>query len=64
VLGLAPDWGRFGPTSGAPNAIIGIEAFGEGDEQLSPAVALLVMFGWVGAAFAAAGALLQRRDLV
>ena len=65
VLGLAPEVGKFGPTLGAPNGFIGLEdVFGEGDEQLTPAVALLVMIGWVGLAFAAAAARLERRDLV
>ena len=62
LLGLVPEWGRFGPTSGAPNAIIDVDTFGE-EEQLSTAAGVLVMLAWVGAAFAAAGALLQRRDL-
>jgi ABC-2 type transport system permease protein len=65
VLGLAPEVGKFGPTLGAPNGFIGLEdVFGEGEEQLTPAVALLVMIGWVGLAFAAAAARLERRDLV
>ena len=65
VIGLAPEVGKFGPILGAPNGFIGLEdSFGEGDEQLTPAVALLVMIGWVGLAFAAAAARLQRRDLV
>ena len=65
VLGLAPEVGKFGPTLAAPNGFIGLEdVFGEGDEQLTPAVALLVMIGWVGLAFAAAAARLERRDLV
>ena len=65
VIGLAPEVGKFGPTLGAPNGFIGLEdVFGEGDEQLTPAVALLVMIGWVGLAFAAAAARLERRDLV
>ena len=65
VIGLAPEVGKFGPTLGAPNGFIGLEdVFGEGDEQLAPAVALLVMIGWVGLAFAAAAARLERRDLV
>lgn len=65
VLGLAPEVGKFGPTLGAPNGFIGLEdVFGEGDEQLTPAVALLVMIGWVGLAFTAAAARLERRDLV
>jgi ABC-2 type transport system permease protein len=65
VLGLAPEVGKFGPTLAAPNGFIGLEdVFGEGDEQLTPAVALLVMIGWVGLAFTAAAARLERRDLV
>ena len=65
VLGLAPEVGKFGPTLGAPNGFIGLEdVFGEGDEQLTPAVALLVMIGWVGLAFAAAAVRLERGDLV
>jgi ABC-2 type transport system permease protein len=65
VIGLAPEVGKFGPTLGAPNGFIGLEdVFGEGEEQLTSAVALLVMIGWVGLAFAAAAARLERRDLV
>lgn len=65
VIGLAPEVGKFGPILGATNGFIGLEdAFGEGDEQLTAAVALLVMIGWVGLAFAAAAARLERRDLV
>jgi len=65
IIGLAPDVGRFGPTSGAPNAILELDdPFGEDTEQLSPAVAFLVITGWAGLAFAAAAARLERRDLV
>jgi ABC-2 type transport system permease protein len=65
LIGLASEVGKFGPTLGAPNGFIGLEdVFGEGEEQLTPAVALLVMIGWVGLAFAAAAARLERRDLV
>jgi len=63
ILGLAPDVGRFGPTSGAPNGILGIEGFDADEELLGPGIALVVMIAWVGACFAAAAALLQRRDL-
>lgn len=63
VLGLASDVGRFGPTSGAPNGILGAESFGD-EDLLAPGIALLVMIVWVGAAFVAAAALLERRDLV
>ena len=60
---LAPDVGRFGPTFGAPNAIVRIDPFEEGN-LLSPSAGVLVMLGWVGLGFAAAAALLRRRDLV
>ncbi len=64
IFGLAPDVGRFGPTSGAPNGILGIQGFDESADLLAPGIALLVMLAWVGGAFAAAAALLRRRDLV
>ena len=65
LSGLAPDVGKFGPLSGAPNGILGVESFdGGGDDDLLPSgAALAVMIAWVAAAFAAAAALLQRRDL-
>jgi ABC-2 type transport system permease protein len=63
VIALAPEVGQFGFTSGAPNAILDIPPL-DGDQQLSLVVGLLVMFGWLGAGFAAAAALLRRRDLV
>ena len=62
VLGLAPDVGRFGPTAGAPTGVLGNEGFGD-EDVLAPGVALLVLIGWVAAGFAAAAALLERRDL-
>ena len=64
ILAIQPEVGQFGPTSGAPNGLIDIEAFDEGDEQLSPALALLVMIGWVALAFGAAALRLEKRDLV
>lgn len=65
IIGLAPDVGRFGPTSGAPNAVLELDdPFGGDTELLSPAVALLVMIGWAALAYAAAAARLERRDLV
>jgi len=63
LLQLAPDVGRFGPTVGAPNGIIGINPVDDGD-LLAPVAALALMIGWVGLGFAITGALLQRRDLV
>lgn len=64
VLAVASNIGQFGPTSGAPNGLLGVNAFGEDEEQLAPALAVLVMIGWVGIVFAAAAARLERRDLV
>ena len=61
ILGLAPEVGRFGPTSGAPNGILAIERFDE--ELLAPGIAVIVMVAWVGTCFAAAVALLERRDV-
>lgn len=64
VIAVASDIGQFGPTSGAPNGILGINPFGEDEEQPGPALAVLVMIGWAGLAFGAAAARLERRDLV
>jgi ABC-type transport system involved in multi-copper enzyme maturation permease subunit len=63
LLAVAADLGRYGPTSGAPNALLEIQPTGE-EDQLAPAVALLVMISWVMLGFAAGAALLRRRDLV
>jgi ABC-2 type transport system permease protein len=63
LLNLALEVGRFGPTTGAPSGIIGVNPVDEG-ELLSPAVALLVMLGWVGLGFVITATLLRRRDLV
>ncbi|HWI07270.1 MAG TPA: ABC transporter permease [Solirubrobacteraceae bacterium] len=66
LLGLLPDYGRFGPTQGAPGGIIGAAGFEEedADELLAPGVATLVMLGWIGALFAAGAARLRGSDLV
>jgi len=63
LLALEPEVGRFGPTVGAPNGIIGINPVSEGD-LLAPGIAFVVMLGWVGLGFAATAAVLRRRDLV
>jgi ABC-2 type transport system permease protein len=63
LLNLALEVGRFGPTTGAPSGIIGINPVDNG-ELLSPGIAFLVMIGWVGLGFAVTAALLRRRDLV
>ena len=61
LLGLAPDVGRFGPTSGAPNALIELQ-FGD-EDLLSRGIGLLVMAAWIAVTFAACVALLRSRDL-
>jgi hypothetical protein len=63
LLSLARDVGQFGPTTGAPSGIIGVNPVGE-EELLEPAVALVVMIGWVALGFGVTAALLRRRDLV
>jgi ABC-2 type transport system permease protein len=66
LLSLAPGFGRFGPFTALPTAVFDIppEAVGLGGVNLvAPGVACLLMLAWIGAAFAGAGALLQRRDL-
>jgi ABC-2 type transport system permease protein len=63
LLNLALEVGRFGPTTGAPSGIIGINPVDNG-ELLSPGIALLVMVGWVGLGFGITAWMLKRRDLV
>jgi ABC-2 type transport system permease protein len=65
VLAVASEVGRFGPTTGAPSGIQEVDPGGDSSAKvLAPGVALLVMIGWIGAAFTAATASLRRRDLV
>jgi ABC-2 type transport system permease protein len=67
VIALVPEVGRFGPFSALPTSAADIPAddAGLGDEVdlLSPGLAILAMLAWITAAFAAAAALLRRRDL-
>lgn len=62
VLALAPDVGRFGPTSGAPNGIADMPL--DDEDLLAPGLAVAVMLAWIGAGFAAVALLLRGRDLV
>jgi hypothetical protein len=66
LFGLVPEVARYGPTAGAPSGIIDVNPFGEPDDNtlLAPGIALLVMLGWIGLFFTAAGARLRSRDLV
>ncbi len=66
LFGLVPDVGRFGPTQGAPAAVVDISPLGESgdDELLAPGLGVLVMLGWIALFFAAAGVRLRRGDLV
>jgi len=62
LLGLVPDVGRFAPLQGAPAGLVGF-GFDEDDVLLEPAVAALVMVGWLTLLFGAAATLLRQRDL-
>ena len=64
-LALAPDVAKFAPTQGAPSGIVHVDPFNEdASTLLAPAVAVLVMLGWIGLFFTSAGARLRRFDLV
>jgi hypothetical protein len=62
LLGLVSDVGRFAPLQGAPAGLLGMSRDADSD-LLEPAVAGLVMLGWVIGLFAVAAALLRARDL-
>lgn len=66
LISLAEDYGRFGPTAGAPGGIIQAAGFDGEDTDflLAPGPAVLVMLGWIGLFFAAAAARLRGSDLV
>jgi hypothetical protein len=65
LFALAPDVAKFAPTQGAPSGIVHVDPFNDStSDLLAPAVALVVMLGWIALFFAAAGARLRRFDLV
>ena len=65
LFALAPDVGRFGPTSAAPNAILGFESDADSDgDYLGPGGGVAVLLAWIAVAGAGGGALLRSRDLV
>jgi len=63
LYGLAPEVGKYGPISNAPNGILGFIPFSD-DKPLDEAVAILVMLAWIGVLFALTAQTLRRRDLV
>lgn len=66
LLSLAPDVGRWGPLNALPSGVQDLSAENngfDGVEYVQPGLAVLAMLAWIGAFFAAGGALLQRRDL-
>jgi ABC-2 type transport system permease protein len=67
LIALVPEVARFGPFSALPTAAADIPAedAGLGDEidLLAPGLAVMGLLAWIGATFAAAAALLRRRDL-
>jgi ABC-2 type transport system permease protein len=65
LWGLAPDVGKFGPLQAAPTGVVEGEGMnGDGEGVLAAGAALLVLFAWLGALFAAAMAAFTRRDLI
>jgi ABC-2 type transport system permease protein len=65
LFALVPDVAKFAPIEGAPGGIVHVGAFNDDtSDLLAPAVAVLVMLGWIGLFFAAAGARLRKFDLV
>ena len=66
LFALVPDVAKFAPTQGAPSGIVHVDpSFGDDTSNLlAPVLAVLVMLGWIGLFFAAAGARLRRFDLV
>lgn len=63
LYALAPEVGKYGPISNAPNGILGFIPFSD-DKPLDEAVAILVMLAWIGVLFALTAQTLRRRDLV
>lgn len=62
IIAIAPAVGRFGPTVGAPNGILGTAS--NHADLLASGYAVLVLLGWVAIGFAATAGLLRRRDLL
>ncbi len=63
LLTVASSVGRFGPFTALPVAFTGASAGFSEDELFSAGTALALMLAWAGLLVAAAGLLLQKRDL-
>ena len=65
LIAVVPEAGRYGPFVALPTAasISQADAGLEGLDLLAPPVAIGLMLGWIGAAFAAGAALLRSRDV-
>ena len=66
INALLPEVGRYGPFTALPTAAADIPAedAGLGDvDLLAPALAVLALLAWIGAAFAGGYALLRGRDV-
>ncbi|MDX6688532.1 MAG: type transport system permease protein [Baekduia sp.] len=68
LLEQVPQVGRFAPLIAAPDALVRYdptdgEGLPGGADALQPAIAALIMLGWLAALYAIAGMLLRRRDL-
>jgi ABC-2 type transport system permease protein len=66
LFALVPDVGRFAPTWSVPRGIFHVDPLSDRStsDHLAPGLAVLVMLGWIGLFFTAAGARLRRFDLV
>lgn len=66
LIGVIPEYARFGPFVGLPLGVQDIEGGTFGFDELdvlSTSAASLAMLAWIGAFFAAAAVLLTRRDV-
>ena len=66
IISLVPEVGRYGPFVALPTAAASIPPENTGFEDVDlpgATAAVVLMLAWIGAAFAAGGALLRARDL-
>jgi ABC-type transport system involved in multi-copper enzyme maturation permease subunit len=63
VLGLLPDYGRYGPLISAPSAITQSDIGFDEVDQLSAVGGVLVLLGWITLTAGLGGLLLRARDV-